>query len=451
MRITPPEIEVGELDGFEKNDIFGFKPFGEELKHLFQNVDESLVAILDAPWGSGKTTFIKMWCGMMRNEGHPVIYFDAFANDYIDDAFIALAGEVIALSQRKSADKELTKSFINISKKVALKVGKLGGKAAIRALSTFVIGKDISDNLTEIINKTTDDIAEEFDSEITERLEKRAEEVNIFSEFRVELESLSERLTSNNTSTEDNQKLSRNLIFIIDELDRCKPPFALGLLEKIKHFFKVKGIHFILIANIQQLNESVSHSYGLKQSAESYIQKFYNIILRLPLYNLHTTKHYSSDYIAYLQRFIPDNPEDDQFSKEITKHLIKHSSTNDLSLRTINIIITQFIILMACTEKNHFRSPFLAYVLILLKTEKPQLYEKAKSQKLSLKDIQFFLQLDSLDLTIFSHALLDYCLGTDVKPVHQEIAKSLSRYDFFDKKDIIPYMCSIIDRLAITK
>ncbi|MFW5487357.1 MAG: hypothetical protein ACNI3A_02875 [Desulfovibrio sp.] len=56
MHIFPKELEIGDYEGFDDNkDIFKRKEFGEGLGNLFANMEDPMVAILDAPWGSGKT------------------------------------------------------------------------------------------------------------------------------------------------------------------------------------------------------------------------------------------------------------------------------------------------------------------------------------------------------------------------------------------------------------
>jgi len=108
MRIFPPPLVIGENEGFDpQKDIFKRAEFGEGLANLVAAIDDPMVIAVDGPWGSGKTTFIKMWAGLLRNRHFPVIYFDAFENDYIGNAFIAIAGEVIALSQEKKKTKKV--------------------------------------------------------------------------------------------------------------------------------------------------------------------------------------------------------------------------------------------------------------------------------------------------------------------------------------------------------
>jgi predicted KAP-like P-loop ATPase len=100
MRIFPPAIEIGETEGFSpEKDIFKRGDFGKGLANLLRISDDPMVVVLDGAWGCGKTTFVKMLASHMRKNGHPVIHFDAFANDFVDDAFLAIAGQVINLSQ----------------------------------------------------------------------------------------------------------------------------------------------------------------------------------------------------------------------------------------------------------------------------------------------------------------------------------------------------------------
>ena len=105
MHIFQPQLEIGDEEGFStEKDIFNLKEFGQSLMDLNERVEDPLVIALDGPWGSGKSTFIKMWLGLLRQNNFPVIYFDAFVNDHIEDAFTAIAGEVIALADENDAE-----------------------------------------------------------------------------------------------------------------------------------------------------------------------------------------------------------------------------------------------------------------------------------------------------------------------------------------------------------
>lgn len=69
MKIVVPTLEILEIEGFsDEKDIFKRKDFGERLANLFENSKDELVVGLDAPWGEGKSTFIKMWKGYVEHK-----------------------------------------------------------------------------------------------------------------------------------------------------------------------------------------------------------------------------------------------------------------------------------------------------------------------------------------------------------------------------------------------
>jgi len=91
LQLFPPEIEIAADEGFSAHDIFERKDFGDRLTRIVRALEIPRVLLLDAPWGPGKTIFVKMWRGELAKAGIPSIYFDAFANDYQEDAFLAVA------------------------------------------------------------------------------------------------------------------------------------------------------------------------------------------------------------------------------------------------------------------------------------------------------------------------------------------------------------------------
>jgi len=49
-------------------------------------------------------------------------------------------------------------------------------------------------------------------------------------------------------------------------LDRCRPDFAIRLIERIKHFFDIKNIVFVLVMDKAQFSKVVCHNYGIHQN-----------------------------------------------------------------------------------------------------------------------------------------------------------------------------------------
>lgn len=70
---------------------------------------------------------------------------------------------------------------------------------------------------------------------------------------------------------------NQKLIFEVDELDRYRPDYALPVLEIIKHFFNIDGVHFVLGVNLKELQNSVRARYGTGNDGDRYLQKFLHV------------------------------------------------------------------------------------------------------------------------------------------------------------------------------
>ncbi len=109
MKLTVPPLEINPNEGFSPDkDIFEREKFGRNILNLIENINDELVLAIDAPWGEGKTTFIKMWRGMLAEEGIQSIYFDAFENDYQEDSFLAIAAEIYSIIDDEEQEKKIT-------------------------------------------------------------------------------------------------------------------------------------------------------------------------------------------------------------------------------------------------------------------------------------------------------------------------------------------------------
>ena len=93
MRIQPLEIEVPEDDPF-KSDLLGRRETVEVLTSIVHSIEGPCVLSVDAAWGAGKTTFLKIWSQHLRNEDFPVVEFNAWETDFAEEPFIALSTEL---------------------------------------------------------------------------------------------------------------------------------------------------------------------------------------------------------------------------------------------------------------------------------------------------------------------------------------------------------------------
>ncbi|MEC8197634.1 MAG: P-loop NTPase fold protein, partial [Pseudomonadota bacterium] len=239
-------------------------------------IDDPLVIALDGAWGSSKSVFLKCWVGEhLRNHGEhtQTVYFDAFKHDYLDDPLIALTS---AISERIERDPE---SKAAKAWRLAKNAAPLLGKAALRLGTAALVGKAISLTSEEdgALNDIGDKLAEEggdIAKSLNDFWKKEDGKRAAMEAFRSALTQL--------TAPDVDGSPTQKLVIVIDELDRCRPDYALSVLEIIKHFFDVDGVHFVLGVNLKEVANSVNARHGTGNNAARYLQKFYSIRLQLP-------------------------------------------------------------------------------------------------------------------------------------------------------------------------
>lgn len=280
-------------DNFEENfnawegDLWDRKRLGIQLTNYVDRLQCGAVLALDARWGEGKTWFVRHWQKHLENEGHNVIYLDAFANDYLDDPFLVISSE-IASKLDKTADKRLVHKF----KKAAavMQQGLLTlAPTLIASMISFALtggiiplikidSDSIKDKLDDAIDKVTENIGDKVTEAIQSKIDSYEEEKQSLFAFKNTLAQLAE-------------SLDKPLVFIIDELDRCRPDFAIRLIERIKHFFDIKNIVFVLVMDKAQFSKVVCHNYGYDEElGEEYLDKFVDFLVPLPQINKSTPK-----------------------------------------------------------------------------------------------------------------------------------------------------------------
>ena len=134
-RIKPRDIDVPHDDPF-RHDALGRKESVEILVRLVRSVDGPGAFGVDADWGNGKTTFLRMLCRCLDKDGVAVVSFNAWKSDYVSDPFTAIATELTDnLAKRAdSADAE-TRAKLAAGVERAKDVMKTRRPAILKALS----------------------------------------------------------------------------------------------------------------------------------------------------------------------------------------------------------------------------------------------------------------------------------------------------------------------------
>lgn len=368
MKLSPAPITIKENEGFAKNDIFKRELFAKSLTNIIKNCDDELVIAIDAPWGSGKTTFVKMWRGMLKSDEYKIesIYFDAYRNDFLDDPFLALVGEIYQLLDKTNP---ATKKFkaqaiatLKVISKVAVNVG-------LRAVSAGVVDGTALEGAGVGSEAVT--VADKY---LESRIDSVEADKKLITDF-------------HNTLTKAVEKMAdgKKLIFIIDELDRCKPSFALDLLEKIKHIFSTPNIVFVLVMNRKQINEIIKLRYGQKAEPTLYLQKFIHLWAGLP----QTLDRFSSNRKIYLNDCLwrmgfKQNESANNSAIQSFEELIEYYS---LTLRDIERSLTNFSILVNLGYNHHHGYALIAPYLSIIKVLYPQIIKSLAVEKISYEEL----------------------------------------------------------------
>jgi hypothetical protein len=439
--VTPPLIIEGS-DGFGK-DILQRKKFGDALSNLVTHTTDEIVISLDGKWGEGKTTFVKMWQGHLKEKGIPSIYIDAFKNDYTEDAFISIASAITSYVDQHSAESEKSTEFRDKAKKVGVRLLTWTAKIGIKAATLGIIKESDIDALSEIGDEVAADTSETIADLVKERLNAHSKETEVIQSFRESLSDLPASLMNNG---------SGRLVIVIDELDRCKPTFAVEILEKIKHLFSVKNVVFLLVMNKQQLEEAIRSVYGAKIDAHTYLQKFINVETSIPK---RVTDRNSNDIKIYVQKLLQlheiETWGDDRHIADFLTSLAKHF---DLSLRQLEKVFTNLAIIYSTSGSNQLRLVPIIVFISVVKVVNPNVFRDLLLGRISFttlcdqlsfhqlneeeKDKAWFIRL--MDWVRFSMLSESEYLGVDENDPIRKFNDILWSYNV-NRERLLPIFC----------
>lgn len=309
--------------------------FANDLQNFLQNVDTPYVIGLDGGYGTGKTHFSTRFAVQMHKKVR-TLYFSAWENDYKNDP-LSIFVEQITLLVKQEQKVIKPKTFQSIRR-------LLSSWARATELNVGVQVKGVSvgakTNLDKFINN----------------LKKLELPVDVLQSAKSQLAEYIKLLPQD------------KLIFIVDDLDRCRPDFAIKTLESVKHFFDIEGLIIVMPINQNRLRICVDAFYQISSEArqklgnkEDYLQKFFNEIIDIP--NLNYEK-ICSDNITQ-KEFVKNLVyEGNNFNSiiELRKWIAEYAKKCNFSYReTVEIIKkTKFF----CNNYNEsIRCRLLAYTL----------------------------------------------------------------------------------------
>ena len=359
-----------------ENCKLGRGEYGEFLKSYLAGEHDGFVLNLNGAWGTGKTEFLRRLYSLFISDGHPTIYIDAWESDFSEMPLSVVSSEL--LNQLSAMNNDIGGELTEVSKFLgkALKGAIIGGAGLLskHLLADASAGSEMAKALFE---KSPIDFLDSVKRE-------HAEQIDAIKSIREELGNLAEVIQTNYVT-------SLPVIVLVDELDRCRPSYAIEMLEVIKHFFTTKNFVFVVATDTRQLRESIKSVYGSSFDSTTYLKRFFNREARLEEPKLeHYIELSKIDLSAYTGKVIlyPDIKKSELNS--LNTYLAWVALAYGLSLRDVDQLINK---LKAClrsalnsyesSKKNQLVNIFSLIVAIVeFDKEYSQFYDRGDSNPL---------------------------------------------------------------------
>lgn len=371
IHFKAPEFQV-DADNPFKFDRLNRRNSAAVLSQFIRSLSEPFSLAIDAPWGAGKSTFLRMWTQQLKNDGLKCLCFNAWETDFAESPLISLIGEVeesIGLLVHGSDEKDEAAKTYEKTKKYAVALAKSVLPSAVKLATSGMI--DI---------KEFAELAEELTKKRIEKYKHDKESIKGFRESLAHLVQVIEKQNSGST---------KPVVFVIDELDRCRPDYAIELLENLKHLFSVKGLVFVLALDMEQIGEAIKAVYGAGMDADGYLRRFIDLRFRLP------APRPDEAVAALCQRFNIDriligrSTDSGREVQQLRRAFSILFPFFRFSLRTQEQCLTQVVIVI-CSSNEGIFSEYLAF-LICLRAAHSKLYFDFWSGLATAEDVLAFL------------------------------------------------------------
>ncbi|GKQ96445.1 KAP family P-loop NTPase fold protein [Aeromonas hydrophila] len=276
-----------DIDGVTySQDCLGRARYAEYLTQYLesQNKEKPFVLNLNSGWGMGKTYFLRRWQHELKKT-NPVIYIDAWKSDHSNDPLMSVISSIIS-QLRELADKSENKlvfkgihHLATLFKQVGPSIGNALVKKYVGVTVRELLDDDSGVSPQSVPSDELGATAEKIVHQLIMEHDKRNKEI----------EALKDSVFQWIGAAIANSKIRSPTYIIIDELDRCRPNYAVEMLEVVKHIFDIKGVFFIIATDTEQLQHAIKVVYGQDFNAQIYLSRFFDARFSIPEASLERT------------------------------------------------------------------------------------------------------------------------------------------------------------------
>ena len=283
------ETQTLENPTFDTQDEFKRKPIAENIIRLLTSDIDLSPMVIDGGWGTGKTEFCRKLIRLMQEQysNYQPVYIDAFRSDHSGEPLLALLAEIIKACTPEDTGEQPSEQRKNITKKVAKAAGFV-----MKTVAKAAVGHVLKQNMEDLAEGMSQIINDEEEAKNAAATVAGAATILASHSIDATIDATVEALLKEQIEAEKNLETlkaclkelaaDKPIILFIDELDRCRPDYAVDMLEVIKHVFDVENVKVVLVTNTKQLRAAINHRYGIEVDAQKYLDKFLKYSFALP-------------------------------------------------------------------------------------------------------------------------------------------------------------------------
>ena len=299
-----------------KNDTTGRNSNLYNLLRLLNFQQDSLSIAINGSWGTGKTFFIKQ-CQLM-----------------LDNAFSCEDDEILQAIEKLCPGEE---SLANI-RKTHFRTAYYDAwehdseEDPIASLIRCLATTDWSTNVKESLIKAADIGSSILQATTNIDLKGLVKTLKDNSSDLITPDNLEQIKKRFNATLAELAPDQGKLTIFVDELDRCKPTYAVKLLERIKHYFNNPNVTFIFAVDLSQLQYTINQYYGLQFNGYQYLDRFFDLVISLSAPDIDKYFDNTKNILEAVQHFEKSDPKNSYYYL-FCKELINYFS---FSIRQIN-------------------------------------------------------------------------------------------------------------------
>jgi hypothetical protein len=393
----------------------GRKEYGKFLCSFLTSSKEGLVVNLNGSWGTGKTELLRRLYVELAESQHPVVYINAWESDFCDDALSVISSEFLnqlEMAFGNNGDPRWLSKFNNLKQKLgkALKFASLGATVAEDANAATLLG-----TMSAAVNELPDIASVSVSDNNIRLIEKvssnHANRVQAMNEVRGQISAL-----ANTMDIICEAELP--IVVLVDELDRCRPTYAIEMLEVIKHFFEAKGCVFLVATDTAALEHSIKAVYGASFESEKYLRRFFDRKIALPpLSIIEYLKAKALDFTQYDPKQLRLFPFTD-INAQLIKIFALLFENADMSLRDVEQSLQKCVASLEYLQSLGTKPQVVNVIVLMIGIIEQQSSPESFQERTNNKSVNYRGKANSPDMDDLDSAQLSLVVEGYSKIIH---------------------------------